>query len=148
MATVPYTITALHNEIHNDPAHLGYSTIGFGAIGGLQAAINSLTGAGSAPVPADPISGAKLLSIINANEIDTLTIGQKQDLQLYTSAQSVNIGDPSFQDWILGVFTNGAAPISHAALSAAASRTGSRAEVLWGTGTNVSTQVLEDASPF
>ncbi len=143
----PYNAVNLKAEFHNDPLHLDYAALS-GAPGGLQALINNQTGPGSGIIAHEPITGAAFLRLINPNDLGVLTIAQTGQVNIYAGADSVAIGDDDFQSWILGLFTAGNASDTHSALVAAATRTGSRAEVLWGAGTNVPIGDIQDAIPF
>jgi hypothetical protein len=136
----------LTTELNTDPKSLGYAPfIAGGNIVQLAGLLNSLTGNGIGSVPREPISADAFIGLINDVELDTLTIGKKQDLQIYEGAGMVDIGNINVQNWIDNAFPAGSAPITHTAMHNMFNRVASRAEVLFGAGTVITTEDVSTA---
>lgn len=139
-----FTIVALAAEITNDPAAKGYAAkvTAKDAPGILTLLL--ATGAGS--VLREPITVSQFLSQLKASEVVALSATAVAVLQMLTSGGTINLTDPSTQAILLAIFTLAASPVSRAALIAFVSRSGSRAEVLWGVGTTPTLQDVHDAT--
>lgn len=133
-----FTQAALVAELENDPKSLGLeadvNNVGGPQIAVIRDKLNLKSGAGSEPVPALPIQPNEFKSLINAAEFDGLTGLQLQQVEVQLTGM-VEIGAENIQDWIAICFAN--CPNTLAALQAAGTQTGSRAEVLFGTGFSV-----------
>jgi len=147
--TAVYNSANLQSEVKNDPAHLGFATlVAAGSIGSISTILNALTGPGAGAVSHEPISATDFMALCDPAELSTLTTLQLQQVAVYTSAGQVAIGSANVQTWINQVWPVGNAPATNAAMRSYFTRTGSRAEVLWGPGTNVSNQDLINAEPL
>lgn len=142
-----FTLAKLVTELNNDPKSLGLPDDVNNVLGPQIAVIrnklNATTGDGAESVPSLPIQSSAFLDLIQFSELDGLTSLQIEQLRLRATAQLVSIGNPDTQSWLAAVFAN--CPDSKAAMEAAGSRIGSRAEVLWGTGFSVSDNQVSDA---
>lgn len=135
-ATVPYTAANLKTEIQSGPlaATLGPLVT---ATNYVQVAIdlNDVNGPANGPVYHADITGAQLLAAVNPTELASLSSNDQQTFKFYTDSADVVISDANLQTWLGSTFTQLSQPLSHAALAALQTRTGSRAEVAFGAGT-------------
>lgn len=140
--TVPYSDAALVAELQNDPVHMGYAPLLNAAQGPqealLVALINSDASPGSGTVKGDPVSGTDLVALLDPTELNALSSANFDQINLLLRLPVVPIGDPKFQSWLTGIWSAGNCPNSNSVIVAKSTRTGSRAEVLWGTGVDIS----------
>lgn len=141
-ATEALTAANLWAEMQSGPYASQITALGAGdqAIANL---LNDVNGAHNGPVKHAPIPTADFLAELQATELAALTSTQKLELQIETETGVVNIGAPSIQAWCAQTFAN--APTSLAALTALATQTGSRSEVLFGQGVFVTAQQVNIA---
>ena len=148
MAAAGFTPDALVAELTNDPKSLGYSVLvhaeGGAQIATLATLLNAKSGAGAEAVPSLPIQPSALLDLVSFDEFDQLTTLQLQQLQVRMAAGTIKIGDPAIQSWFGKLFANAAT--TKQALAAKATTTGSRAEVLFGTGFVVTENEISTAT--
>lgn len=124
----PAQLVALASEINTDPKALAYA----GKNNVQVAAILNTVGASAEKVRAGIVAVQVLLNAIDGVELDALTTGKKMTLQIYFSGGSVDTNNDNVRAGIGSVFAAGTA--SRANLLAAVDRSGSRAEVLFGSG--------------
>lgn len=136
-----FTIALLAGELTSDPQTVGYS----GAVtdAAKSALVNQRTGNGSASVFRNDIKTAEIVNAIVAADFAVLTAVQVQKLALMLQAGILDATQANVRTIFLGIFAGMANTIT--ALTALASRTGSRAEVLWGCGTVVTEQQIGQA---
>jgi hypothetical protein len=91
------------------------------------------------------MSSSALLTLFTGTEAATMTALQIAHLEVITSGTVVQIGNAQVQSWLTGVFTLALFPLTHAALIAAATRTGTPAEVQFGTGFVITNDMVQDA---
>lgn len=141
MATV-FSIKALHDEIFTDPAHLGYDPTA-GDENALADALNLIRPGGGYQVPRDPVTVSDVFSLIAPDDFAALTTTKLAQLQAVFTLPTVDLAVPNVRDNLAGIFgTN--SPTQHALL-AYQYRQGSRAEVLWGKGTIISVNQIDQA---
>lgn len=135
--TIDYA--ALKSEILTDPVNVGYAPfVTSGQDQAIADLLNAKTGNGVGQVPREPISAADFIAAINATEMATLTALQLTQVQIIAGASTVNIGDSDVQAWVSQTFGQVTAPNTRTTLTALATRIASRAEVLFGAGTRIS----------
>ncbi len=144
-------ITALTSELRNDPAGLGYSAnVESGNDAANAALLNSLTGAGAGSVPSDPMARDQVLLnlapalITLASLSDTLQAKWDRILSVLQSADTLAIGNTNVQGLFTAAVSDGVLTSEQAA-AFPATRTGSRAEVLFGNGTVVTDEDVAGA---
>lgn len=128
----------LQNELNTDPNGIGYAPLLAATnFNGVMALLNTR----NAKLPLvvhEPIAANDFMAAIKASELVTLTTSQLAQVQLYVTANNVDIGDPDVQGWINLVWPSTTAPNTNAALTALASRQQSPVEFLFGIGTTIS----------
>lgn len=124
-----FTLAALHTEITTDPLAIGYAGKTDQQIAAL---INALTGPGAASIFRNDIAYQEIINAINSADFAGLSALQIAKLQLF-QGQLLDATKSNIRTIFLGIFTGLTNTIN--SLTALASRTGSRAEVLWGIGT-------------
>lgn len=148
-ATEPFTAANLQSEINNGPFKTTFAPLVTSQdFVDIAKTLNDETNAtGQGPVLAPPISGAALLAAIHAPDLNNLSALQLQELQVYTSAASVNASDPAFQQFITSLFTQEQSTTTYNTLTGLgyAFKIGSRAEVLFGTGVTVTNNDVQFA---
>jgi len=137
-AIQPYTADNLANEINNGPYKTTFAPeVTSKAYSNIAALLNDPTASASGPVYHADISGAQLLALVDPTELSSLSANDKDTFKFYSDSDEVVISNAALQTWLGSTFTQLSCPLSHAAIAADATRTGSRAEVLWGAGTVV-----------
>jgi hypothetical protein len=96
-------------------------------------------------VPSSPIPSQNFMDLIAANELASLTVSQLTQLQVIVTPGLVGVGNANVQAWIVQTFPPQNAPTTNAALTALATRAGSRAEWLWGIGTQITATDVAEA---
>src|SRR5437588_11027519 len=126
--------TTLANEINGDPLSLGYVTP---KVNGNDQAVanllNALTGPGAASIFRNDIQAKEIINAIVAADFAALTALQLQKLQVMTAQGVLDATVANIRTIFLAIFSGMTNTVN--ALTTLASRTGSRAEVLFGTGT-------------
>jgi hypothetical protein len=144
-----FTQAALTTEINTDPLSLGYApfkTQGSDGFAAIAVLLNKTTGAGAANVFKNNIAAVDIQGALDPTEFATLTATQLNQLSVMLSGGVINSGSASVRSIIVAIFSPSASfPNTRAALAAIASRAGSRAEVLFGTGTVIAYQQVEQA---
>lgn len=125
---------ALKTELQTDPQTMGYAPlIADGSDNQLAALLNALTGPGAGAVDRDILPAYEIVDAVVQAEYDPLTAAQKQQLLLITGAGQVNIRATNTRAALAAMF--GPGTTTRANMLALQTRTGSRAEVLFGIGT-------------
>jgi hypothetical protein len=137
--TNPFTIALLKAEIANDPTGLGLHALSLaGQDQAVANLLNATTGAGTGSVWNNAVSGAALIACIAAADFTAMTALTVAKIQLlFGVGGTFDATQANNQANLAGLFSGASAP-TIAAATALLQRTGSRAEVLWGTGTTVS----------
>lgn len=145
-ATQPYTAANLQTEINSGPYHTTFAPqVTAQDWPDIATLLNDVNGSANGPVYHADITGAQLLAAVNPAELGSLSSNDKDTFKFYTDSAEVVISDANLQSWLAATFTQLSQPLSHAALAALQTRTGSRAEVLWGAGTVVTTNDVQFA---
>lgn len=146
---MPIDRAALNTELTTDPESLGYAqwipVASPGANANIAELINATTGAGASTLSNDPVTGSTFLAALDPVELSSLTSQQMAVVQLYTTADTVAIGEPNVQSWIMSTWPAETSPRTNAALMALFNRPCSRAEVLFGRGAQVGTSDIYTA---
>ncbi len=122
----------LREELAADSQSIGYAPfIAAGDDAAVAYLINRRSGAGSASVYRNDLAIPEIVRAIVATDFANLTALQISKLQLLGG--TIDATNTNMQTIFLGIFTGMTGTIN--ALAAIAARAGSRAEVLWGTGT-------------
>lgn len=130
--------TTLHNELVTDPSGIGYAAfLTANDFNGLMALLN-VPSAKFPVVTHAPIAANDFMAAIKASELVTLTTSQLAQIQLYVTANNVNIGDPDVQAWVNLIWPSAIAPNTNLALTSLATRLQSPLEFLFGVGTFIS----------
>jgi H+/Cl- antiporter ClcA len=129
-----FTPAQLLAELNTDPAAIGYAAlIAAGNDAGVAALLNAPT---TTSVYRNNIGVHEVVAAIAPADFAGLTTLQVAKLQLlFTGTTTIDASSPNTRALFVGIFAGMAT--SSASLTALASRPGSRAEVLWGTGTVV-----------
>lgn len=135
--------TALRSEIMNDPSGLGYAPLRLaGNHSALADALNlvraSITGIFRGIIPT-----YELVACIVKGEYDVLAASDRTLLQIIVSAGQIDTADAGTRAIMATIF--GAATTTRANMIARATRTGSRAEQLFGTGITVTVEDIGKA---
>lgn len=126
--------TALKTELQTDPTAIGYaSLLAAGNHTALAAALNLVRATIS--VFRGVIPTWELLSCVVKTEYAALTASDKQLFQIVLSCGEVDTTDSGIQTMLGSIYPNPST--TRTAMIARASRTGSRAEQLFGTGTAI-----------
>jgi 2-keto-3-deoxy-6-phosphogluconate aldolase len=143
-----FSIGALASEVQQDPAAIGYgSVVHADDCARVAAAINLTRAGGAFSVIAPSLAATAIQACLDPTEFATLSATQLSQLTVLLSGGVVNTSSPNVRAIALGIFSpSGSFPNTRAALTAVASRQGSRAEVLWGPGTVISAQQIAQAA--
>ena len=152
LAHAQVDLAALKVELDTDPKAMGLTQYTEKDSGTPAVLLNARTGVGAGPVPNDALTGATILvnldpdEYIKLGQADALDIQRLQVLLTLASigGQGINLGDTK----ALAIFVkllSVSMPTTAANLSALATRQGSRAEVLFGTGVSVSSDDIVKA---
>lgn len=126
-----FSIAALHTELTTDPVSMGYATL-------LQKAndqavadlLNSLTSPGAASVFRTDVRAQEFLNCITTADFSALNQLNTSKLQMVLGPGVLDATNANLRAAVQALFTGA----TLTAMQAVCSRTGSRAEVLWGTG--------------
>lgn len=125
--------TALRSEIENDPASLGYAPFRLsGSDNAIADALNlvrSTITVNKASMNFNDFTHAMI------SQLNTLSTAQGTQMQILGTAGIIYLGDTATRTYLEGVYSTTAAKNQ---LQALYTRTGSRAEFLWGDGTTIS----------
>ncbi len=131
-------------ELANDPQNLGYAAlVAVADDQAVAALLNRVSGQGSGSVFRKDIAPYEIMRAIVAADAANLTALQCAKLQLMMLGNNLDATVTNTRTIFLGIFTGMAGTIT--ALTTVVSRTGSRAEVLWGTGTVITPQQVSGA---
>lgn len=130
-----FTLASLASEITTDPQAIGYAGKTDQAVADL---LNRTSGTGTASVFRNDIKPAEIVAAIVAADFAALTAVQLAKLQLMLLPGILDATVANTRTIFLGIFSGMTNTIN--ALTSLASRTGSRAEVLWGTGIAITAQ--------
>lgn len=127
-------LNILSNELKADSMAIGYANSFQNAADQKTAdLLNSLTGPGAATVYRNDIKTAEIINAIVATDFAALTSLKIQQLNLILQSGILDATVSNTRTIFTNIFTGMTATLS--SLSTLAQRTGSRAEVLFGTGT-------------
>lgn len=139
-----FNTASLHAELFTDPLSLGYAGfISTGDDNSLSDLLNTHHSGGGFLVFADPVSPSVIFDVINPEDYTSLTTTDLARLQTIFTLPDVNLAVSATLDKVLGVFPNGSPSVL--AITALQHRAGSRAEVLWGPGTVVTPNEVNEA---
>ena len=143
-ALTPAQISQLATELNTDPAGLGYSPlVAAGRDAALVDALNQVRPGGAFQVDRERVPTWAIFGSIDAAEFLALTATQREQLLVLLNAGQVDLSNANIRNILVccgagagtGIFANPSATRTN--LIALAKRQGSRAEVLWGSGTVV-----------
>lgn len=134
---MPMTTEQLAAEIANDPAGLGYAGKTDGQI---RVLLNTVT---ATDVFRNDIAAKEIVNAIVAADFASLNVTQLSKLQLMLIGGTLDATNSNTRTIFLGIFSGMTATIT--ALTAVAQRKGTRAEVLWGSGTVVTNDQIAGA---
>lgn len=128
-------ITALRTEIDTDPTSLGLAALkASGSHAGIADALNLRRATIS--VFRDDIQSWEMAAALVKTDWDALSVGDKQLFAAMLAVGRIDATSASLRTIMTSMFPGGSATLAN--LAALASRQGSRAEQLWGTGASVS----------
>lgn len=143
-APSPFTTASLIAELQADPLSLGYADfLSSGDDNAGSDVLNTLRSGGGFLVYADPVPPSALFDAIDPEDYTSLTTTDLARLQTIFTLAEVNLSESSTLTKVLGVFPNGSPSVL--AITALQHRAGSRAEVLWGPGTVVTPNEVNEA---
>lgn len=132
-----FSIQALASEITNDPASMGYAALKEAAKDqAIADLLNSLTSPGAAAVFRNDVSSQEFLNCITTTDFAALTQANAIKLQMVLQPGRLDATNANLRAAALALFSGA----TLTAMQAVVQRTGSRAEVLWGTGFVVTAQ--------
>lgn len=132
--------TALRAEIENDPTTLGYAQYRTSGADNAIADLLNLVRAG-VNVQVASMSFLKFMQAM-VSQLSTLSTAQGTQMQLLGLGGSIPLSDTATRAYLEGVYTTTAAKNQ---LQALYTRSGSRAEFLWGDGTRISSDDVATA---
>ena len=130
------TLQQIRTEIDTDPKTLGYATL-WAQTNGPEAVAAKMNEAGASAetIFKGYVQTEEILAEIVLADYNALTAAQKTTLDQFLRGSRVKTGSSNMRATIAALFPAGA---TRTALIALASRSASRAEVLWGEGVRVS----------
>jgi len=132
-----FSIAALHTELTTDPVSMGYATLLQKANDqGVADLINSLTSAGAASVFRNDMRSQEFLNCITTTDFAALTQLNTSKLTMVLGPGVLDATNANLRAAVQALFSGA----TLTAMQAIVSRTGSRAEALWGTGTVITAQ--------
>lgn len=143
---VPVTDANVITFIKTDPLSVGFAAILTASPGTDQPlvdAANNAEGPGSGTVAGDPITGAALMDLIDADEFSAMTTAQLTQLQTILAAQTVNMGSSPTQQKLSSLFAEYAT--SKAQIEASYVRPAGAWEVYFGKGNLATASILDHA---
>lgn len=142
--TNPYSVSLLITELKTDPLSLGYAAlISADNIAALSALLNSRSGQGTGPVAGDTLNAVQFRDLIDPTDAGNMLASATTALVFHVGALDVDVGNPKRQAILNTILSQYSATLAN--VQATYTRTGSRAEVLWGNGTIVSDSDIESA---
>lgn len=144
-ATIALTAANLWDEMQNGPYATQITALGAGdqAIANL---LNDKNGTANGEVAHGDVQGNMLAGLLDYGEVRASISGN--DALIWNgmiAASPVKIGSVNVQNFINAVFTQGSFPNCRAALQLYYTQTGSRTEVVFGTGESVTAQQVNIA---
>ena len=144
VVVVPFTIDELKKELQSDPNNLGFaSAITAGDENAVADLLNAKRSGGGYQVDRDPVTPSEVFAAMDPGDFALLTTTDLARLQVILSVPRIDLTVSSIQTMVTNVFTLGA--VSRQSLVLLQKREGSRAEVLWGPGTVVTTNQVDAA---
>lgn len=129
---MPIDYGILHDELHNDPDGLGYQhQIDINSWNGVMLLLNT-PDPKRIPIRHEPITSSYFAASIRASEWVTLNSAQLQQVTIYVTAGSIDIGDDDVQLWVTQIWPSGT---THDNLTKLATRIPTPLEALFGPGT-------------
>ena len=125
-------LAALKSEVQTDPAARGYAAVA-GDTSALLKLLNEDSGE-SVQIPTEDLDIPDIAAVIDATEYAALSEYDKEWVRMFIN-QPVEIQLKQFQTKFLAIFPQGS--VTLAAVVALRDRTGSRAEKLFGAGTEI-----------
>lgn len=137
-----FSIAALHSELFTDPMQMGYDTDS-GDENALADALNVWREGGGYQVNRDPVTIPQIFSAITPDDFSGLTTTNLARLQTVFTLPTIDLAVSNVLENLAGIFgTN--SPTQQAFL-VLQKRQCSRAEVLWGKGTLVTINQIDQA---
>lgn len=132
---MPIDYTALANEINTDPTSIGYAPlVTSGDDAGIAALLNQVRAGTSITKSYIPLED--VLAAIVKTEFDSLTTANKTVVDQFCRGTRIKSGEANMRTTMAALFGSGTT--TRANLIALSTRTGSRAEVLFGENTLIS----------
>lgn len=139
-----FTISALRNELRNDPLSLGYGpAIASGDQNTLFSLVNMIRRGGAFQVDRDPVRPEVLFSEVTPEDFAAMTTTELARLQVLMVLPQIDLADGSTKTIVDSLFANGA--VTRQNVTILKQRDGSRAEVLWGKGIIVTVNQIDQA---
>ncbi len=130
-----FTLAQLASEINNDPASLGLVALrDVGSDQAIADALNLVRAGAGFVINRNDIRAKELQGAVVFAEYVALAQAQRDLWQALLTIAPLDAGDAQTRASVAAIFSAGT---TRTALVALATRQGSRAEVLWGTGTHV-----------
>lgn len=141
---MPVTITALTTEINTDPKSLGYATLRTqtNAPEAVAARLNEV-GASAETLTRTWVERAEALAVIVGSEVTALAQANRDLLALVLADPKIKTGSATMRTTLGGVFAAGTT--SRTNLTALATRSASRAEIVFGEGVLVTASQVSQA---
>ncbi len=144
MAATVFTVSALAVELDTDPASLGYApAILAGDQNTLFTLVNTPQPGGGFQVNRDPVPPEEVFGAVDPVDYVAMTTTELARLQVIMTLPTVNLADESTKTIVDELFTNGST--TRLNIATLQKRNGSRAEVLWGEGTIVTVNQIDQA---
>lgn len=142
-----FSMTALTNEITNDPKALGYGSVASQNPADTATKLNTrpepIAAAGQEQIYKAYTDSEDLVAAVILTEFAALTQANRDYLTLLFAPKRIKTGDASVRTQVAAVFAGGTT--SRTNLIAAASREASRAEALWGENFSVTAEQVYTA---
>lgn len=139
-------LSELNTELSSDPLTLGYAAlISSGNHAALADILNDKAGAGAASIDREFVDAATFQSQVDPTEYLALSVAQQNlwnAILTASSGGSIPIKNNTLRNQVLAVWAAGTTRTNLAALQ---TRTGSRAEVLWGDGAVITHTMIAQA---
>lgn len=134
-----FTSAQLAAEINTDPTAIGYaSSVAAGAVGAVAAQLNTVGATAAYKINREPVSVGVFTALIDEVEFAAATQGARDYIRMLAGSSTVDLNNAVIQAALNGLITVATWPNTRARLISALTRQGSRAEVLWGALTVIS----------